>query len=352
MSNNLENGRRNFLKKAGFFLAAGSISPVFAEQPGNAVGAEKSASGKVSDRADKILAMSAEEVKAVRKAAWKEYWHSREAAEMRAAYAKGSGKWKIHMLGTCAGTEPWKGRNHTSWILEKPTGELLWFDAGEYCSWTASLMKIDVLRCKNLFISHPHLDHIGGLPGLFTTMLKLRWVYKEKTPFDLTVHTPVAYPVESAQKMLVNKGTIKGLKTHLVVNGEVYKDSDVVIDAVENNHMPRTPEGLCQSYSYRIKMLTPPNKTIIFTGDIKNEDDVGFFFRDGGCDLLMIETGHHVAENLCSRIKEKYPNSVKDILFLHHGIEILNDPEFERIRAEAVWGKPVIISNDRQTIIL
>jgi hypothetical protein len=39
-------------------------------------------------------------------------------------------------------------------------------------------------------------------------------------------------------------------------------------------------------------------------------------------------------------------------MFVHHGIEILTNPEFEKVRADAVWGKPVIFSYDKQIINL
>ena len=352
MSKSSGENRRDFLKKSGMFTVAGVSCSLFPSCAG-AQDAAQSEAAEAAENAKVAASMSEEFVKSKRKELWKKYKGRFRGpdGEFSDEKYKGPGKWRIHMLGTCAGTEPWPGRNHTSWILEKPNGEILWFDAGEYCSWTALLMNLDPSRCKNLFISHPHMDHVGGLPGLLTTIAKVHWLRGDKKPVELTVHSAMSYFIEASKEMVLGRNN-KHVKIHTINTGEIFRDGDVAIDVIENRHMPPAKDGRCQSYSYRIKILNGPKKTLVFSGDIKNEDDLAPFFKDGGIDLLMIETGHHVAENLCRKIKEKYPNSVKDILFLHHGIEILNDPDFEKARAEAVWGKPVIISKDRQTIDL
>ena len=79
---------------------------------------------------------------------------------------------KLTFLGTCSGTEPMPDRQHTSYVIESDDG-VYWFDAGEGCSYTAHLLGIDILAIRALFISHPHLDHVGGLVNLLGTMRKL-----------------------------------------------------------------------------------------------------------------------------------------------------------------------------------
>ena len=76
---------------------------------------------------------------------------------------------KIHFLGTCAGTEPIPGRQHMSFVIES-NGALYWFDAGEGCSRTAYLNGLDLMGVKAVFISHPHMDHTGGLANLIWTI--------------------------------------------------------------------------------------------------------------------------------------------------------------------------------------
>ena len=350
-----DSNRRTFIKKAGALFSISLLGCTC--YPDNA---PKNCVKKVilkpnfhGTKADAV-AMSLEQAAALRTDLWKQYINKNRAIESRAKSNQGNGKWKVRMLGTAAGTEPWFDHNHTSWILEKPTGELIWFDAGEYCSWTAGLMDLDLTKSTNVFISHPHGDHCCGLPALFSAIRKYQWVYafnRKKNPFKLTLHSPTKLLADSASKMIWRESKPTGLSVNIVKQGEVFRDNDIIVDAIENRHMKPTKAGKCQSFSYRIK-ISSINKTIVFSGDIKNEDDLTPFFKDGNIDILMIETGHHKAEMLCERIKQKYPNAVNDIWFLHHGIEILTNPEFEKARADKVWGKPVVFTEDKQTIVL
>ena len=72
---------------------------------------------------------------------------------------------RIHYLGTCSGTEPKPGMHHTSTMLEAD-GKLYWFDMGEGCAHTAYTSGIDVTKCRAIFVSHPHIDHIGGMANV------------------------------------------------------------------------------------------------------------------------------------------------------------------------------------------
>ena len=74
----------------------------------------------------------------------------------------------IIFLGTCSGTEPMPGRHHSSVVFEI-NGTYYWFDAGESCSHTAYTSGIDVTRIRAIFISHMHIDHVGGLANLIFT---------------------------------------------------------------------------------------------------------------------------------------------------------------------------------------
>ena len=79
---------------------------------------------------------------------------------------------KLTILGSCSGTEPIPNRHHTSITLEH-AGKLYWFEAGENCSYSAHLLGIDLATTEAIFISHTHMDHLGGLPNLLWTMRKL-----------------------------------------------------------------------------------------------------------------------------------------------------------------------------------
>ena len=86
---------------------------------------------------------------------------------------------KLYTFGCCAGTEPMENLHHTALAFE--VGDTLyWFDAGESCSRTAHLMGIDLLKIKSIFISHTHMDHIGGLGNLLWNMRKAKKTFEHE----------------------------------------------------------------------------------------------------------------------------------------------------------------------------
>ena len=347
MKKRISQTRREFLMRTGAMLAVGISA-------NSLRGAWKVAKLSAKEQ-EEAVALTYEEARLVRRKQYADLLVKRMGDYKRQLSKQACGKWRIHMLGTWCGSEPNPNHNFTSWILEKPSGELLWFDAGEYCSWTASNMNLDITQTKNLFISHPHLDHIGGFTGLIVSFYNhLRLADSKKRKF-----VPDGFTVYAFDNRMIRASEIYfGGKINLGINfvglknGEIYRDDDVVIEALGNYHMKPTPQGKFLSYSFRIKLLSAPHKTIIFSGDIKSLEDMDAFLKDGNCDLIMLETGHHLPENHCIKLKEKYPNAVKDILFLHHGARVALNMDFERARAEAVWGKPIIFAQDKQTIDL
>ncbi len=327
--------RRNFLKTSLVVVT------------GVSVGCSTSKDSRNSMLAKQYVSMTPEQAKAFRKKWQKE----NKIIRMPPREKKGSnGCWNIHMLGTCSGTQPMPDCNHTSWILERPDGELYWFDAGEYCSWTAHNMGLDVIRAKNLFISHPHGDHTLGLSGIFSVMGKMSWVYYNKVKPQLTIHASEGTmpAIRGAEAMATNGHKIKWLSTTELNEKWKFDDGQIVVDAIPNTHMPKR-KGKAQSYSFRIK-IPSIKKTLIFTGDIRSVDELAPFWKDGNIDILISEAGHVVGEKICSELKTKYPNAVKDIVFLHIATFSRQNIEFEKSRSEAVWGKPIIFAHDKQSI--
>jgi ribonuclease BN (tRNA processing enzyme) len=102
---------------------------------------------------------------------------------------------KFHFLGTCSGTEPMKGMHHCSFVVEID-GALYWFDAGENCSYAAVIKGLDIMQTEALFLSHPHIDHVGGLANLFFCFDKFIWTYRKPLANDNRLE--VFYPAERA----------------------------------------------------------------------------------------------------------------------------------------------------------
>ncbi len=260
----------------------------------------------------------------------------------------------IHILGSCSGTEPMAGRDYTSWILEENCGDLIWFDAGGICASHAYLKGLSPLKVKALFISHPHLDHTAGIPGIFQAIQKEKWLRKIEKNWQLPCYTSTPELFEYAIKFADLSLLDSEINNRVVpiVNeltpGKIFQDSEIEVDTLPNLHLPLNPKtGKPRSYSYRIRTS---EKNIVYTGDVKSIDELATWLENP-TELLMAETGHHNAANICKRIRDhKWP--VKRILFVHHGQSILKDPVNEKNQADDAWGESVLFAVDGMAIPL
>lgn len=251
---------------------------------------------------------------------------------------------KVYIFGSCSGTEPMPDRHHTS-LAVKVGERYYWFDAGEGCSYTAHLCGVDLLSVSEIFISHPHMDHVGGLANLLWTIRKLTVVNKKDPLYgDITVHMSNERTFDGT--LMVLRQTESYYKNNYatrfakLTDTTVFDNGSIKVEPLHNAHLPQV-NGEWQSFSFRI---SAEGKRIIYSGDVKSITELAPFLKDG-CDMLLMETGHHLAEDICQYIiSENYP--VGSITFLHHGRAILRDYEGTLARCRAIFPS-VNICNDK-----
>ena len=250
---------------------------------------------------------------------------------------------KIHTLGTCAGTEPMPARQHASCAFEV-NGRFYWFDAGSGCARTAALNGLSLLKADTIFISHRHRDHVGGLPDLLWNIRKTVCMTNSPVPAKIDIYVPEMLVWKCVSTMLELEWDSRiALEPRLYGDGTVFENGDVKIEARHNFHLEPPGSGKYASYSFRI---TAEGKHVVYSGDVRKYTDMGDWLD--GCDLLMMETGHHKASEVCAGLRAD-GLGVKEIMFVHSGREILNDYPGAKARAEAAWGAPVIIAEDGNT---
>ena len=226
---------------------------------------------------------------------------------------------RIGILGSCSGTEPMSGRHHTSWTLQTEDG-LFWFDAGESCSYTAHLSGLDLLESKAVFISHPHMDHTGGLPNLLWTIGKLRAVRGLRGPFELPLYTPEPDQIKAVFAFLSPTESPFTSPVFKVREG-IVMEKPLFVEALANDHIGKNADGEARSFSYRIKK---GSKTIVYSGDVSLISELDAW--TGECDLLLMENGHHDPRAICTYLAER-KSKIGRLVFLHHGRATMKDPE-------------------------
>lgn len=243
---------------------------------------------------------------------------------------------KIHFFGTCAGTEPIPGRKHVSFAIETRTGDIHWFDAGEGCSYTAHLMNVDLQSVRCIFISHTHMDHVGGLGNLFWNIRKLSTINDRMKGKKIELFIPNLKTWEGIIQVLEN--TEGGFKCSFTINanqvadGELYNQDGFRVTALHNHHMSKKEEEPWRSFSF---LIETEGKKIVYSGDVKSMKALDALIQE--CDLLLMETGHHKVEDVCNHIKQE-GKKVRILGFIHNGREILRDPGAQLKKAKDILG--------------
>lgn len=254
---------------------------------------------------------------------------------------------KLHIFGTCSGTEPMPGRHHCSFAIEH-NGKLYWFDAGENCAYTAYLMGLDLQKIHSIFISHPHMDHVGGLGNLMWTLRKLDVLNhfnmagqtinlfmpnRETWPAVLTI-------LRNAESAFKVSFTINEQRVH---DGILLDEDGVTVEAMHNLHLPQLEDGSWRSFSYRIRV---GGRTIVFSGDVVKYTEIAPLYE--GADVVIVETGHHRPVKVCAEFNEM-GCAPKSMLFIHHGRSILEEGDAAIEEARPIYPGRMIVTSDGDT---
>ena len=239
---------------------------------------------------------------------------------------------EIIFLGTCSGTEPMPGMHQCS-LCFNVNGINYFFDCGEGCGYTAYTMGIDVMATRAVFISHTHIDHVGGFPHLLFLFDKI--AYMKKCGLERNNTLDVFIPSHEVFSAISFLGACDGdplrynISEHGVEDGLLYEDENIKVTAYHNKHLKEDGSNGWHSFSYLIETA---EKRILFSGDIGELSDLDYLLSTGRCDILIMETGHHKVAAVLDYAKEK---GVGALYFNHHGREIINKrPEMQKLVSE------------------
>lgn len=219
---------------------------------------------------------------------------------------------KIRVLG-CAGTVSTESKTSAFLVNDR-----ILLDGGTICS---SLSLDEIRLIKSVFISHPHFDHIKGIPSLAETL-----VFMEKQP-----------PVAVYGSYL----TIDSISQH-ILNGIIWPDfsklpteiSPVLTytglsegETVTLEGLSITPYFLYHNYSDFGYLLDDGKSTLLYTSDIG--PDAGLYLDGKVPDSMIIEVSFpnrkeelalrtgHLTPLLMMEMLGKLPTLPKNIFVSH-----------------------------------
>ena len=129
-----------------------------------------------------------------------------------------------------------------------------------------------------------------------------------------------------------------------MTDGGKFENDEICIEFRGNRHIKTDPGEPLKSFSFRI---TAEGKTVIYSGDIADPDEIGDWSRK--CDLILMESGHHHPWDVCKYWRENACD-LKQVIFMHHGRDVLYMPTESKIRCRRELGKEVILAEDGMTV--
>jgi ribonuclease BN (tRNA processing enzyme) len=200
------------------------------------------------------------------------------------------------------------------------------FDAGEGVSFSLVRNKIDFNQINSIFVTHSHIDHLGGL----FLLIQMMHLTQRKTPMNIYLPQEAISGVESfLQTLYLFKEKLSlRLNLHPIKPNFVFKNEEIEISAYLNRHLSGNEEMIreynfpnhMQSFCFVVNLFagsTKDNKKLVYSGDIFSSDDLANIIFDA--DLLITECMHPKLDKLLSLIKE---SKVKSAIFTHIPLEL------------------------------
>jgi len=253
-----------------------------------------------------------------------------------------AGKTRVTIFGSSAGF-PTEKRYNTCIGLWRGE-ELYLIDSGEPTAAYLARRCVSPDALRAVFITHPHIDHCGGLPML------MQWLQLNHRTRPLLVCLPreIRVPLFDFLNAVYLLPDLLGFDLELrsIEAGTIYSDG-VNVKAIPNAHIAGAAEharaagypALGESFSYRV---TVDGKRLFFSGDLASPSEMIEQLK--GADLAVVEIAHFTPEELGAALA---PTALRRLVATHiiHTLEPVEDGIPDRIKA-AGFGGEVHLAHD------
>lgn len=250
---------------------------------------------------------------------------------------------KITFLGTAAGV-PSPGRKFSSVAIETDEGNYL-IDAGGGVLYSMVDRGIEVNSLRSVFITHTHLDHIGGIIDLVDL---ISWS-KRFSLASVDYFFPDEFAIELVKSFVTKLSTpVCDERNRFHAYGEhfSYDDGNIKLTTMKNGHM-RAPERA--SYSF---LLEKDGKRILFTGDLSQGLAKGDFpkvVKEEYIDILVCELAHFDLATVLSALEGA---KVGTVYFTHVRLPEERIPEIEAAASSGKYPFAIFAAVDGDTVVI
>lgn len=214
---------------------------------------------------------------------------------------------------------PSPSRFCSSFLLEIEEVKYL-FDAGEGVSFSLLRNGIDYNQIGYIFITHAHVDHLGGI----FLLIQMMHLTQRKNPLEIYLPEEAIPGVENFLQTLYlfkEKLTFR-LNLWPIKPNFLFERKEISIKAHLNRHL-LSNEAVIREYNFPNQMqsfcfvMNLKEKRIVYSGDIESSNDLAHIIFDA--DLLIVECMHPRLEKLLPLVTE---SKVKCAIFYHIPVEM------------------------------
>jgi ribonuclease BN (tRNA processing enzyme) len=217
------------------------------------------------------------------------------AAQAPGATAASKSGTRLITLGTRSGPNPtvWRAQSSNVLIVN---GAPYIIDAGDGVTRRLARANIVFRDIDNIFITHPHSDHTGGLPALMLVQydsIRTKPVNVYGPPGTAAVVNGILPFLDVNAEVRIGDGTRTAMASKIFSGhdkqpGLIFQDANVKVTAVENSHFNFAPgtSAIGKYKSYALRFDTA-DRSIVFTGDTGPSDAIAALAK--GADLLVSE---------------------------------------------------------------